>query len=180
MTTDSMPFDDSNSCVLPAAASPRSMTQAAFHDFYQKTAPAIRSYVCRSCGDWDLAEDLMQETFLRFLRSAPASMDEKARKAYLYRTADSLLVDHWRSAKRNRLLSAEASAERVVPDRSRHDETEEAFRKLKPQQRSLLWLSYVEGFDHREIAEASGLKEKSIKVLLFRARRAFAAILEGK
>jgi DNA-directed RNA polymerase specialized sigma24 family protein len=41
----------------------------------------------------------------------------------------------------------------------------------------LLWLAYVEGFDHREIAAAKGVAEKSVRVLLFRARKALAAIL---
>ena len=65
-------------------------------------------------------------------------------------------------------------------DRSKGDDMTEAFGELKPQQRSLLWLAYVEGFDHREIADAAGVKEKSVKVLLFRARKALAGILEGK
>jgi DNA-directed RNA polymerase specialized sigma24 family protein len=41
-------------------------------------------------------------------------------------------------------------------------------------------LAYVEGFDHREIADAAGVKEGSVKVLLFRARKALAAVLEEK
>jgi DNA-directed RNA polymerase specialized sigma24 family protein len=39
-------------------------------------------------------------------------------------------------------------------------------------------LPHVEGMDHREIAAAAGLKEKSVRVLLFRARKALAAVLE--
>jgi RNA polymerase sigma-70 factor (ECF subfamily) len=57
------------------------------------------------------------------------------------------------------------------------DDMTRAFRQLKPEHRSLLWLAYVEGFDHREIAAARGVQEKSVRVLLFRARQALAAIL---
>jgi hypothetical protein len=39
----------------------------------------------------------------------------------------------------------------------------------------LLWLAHVEGSEHREIAEALGLKAASVPVLLFRARRKLAA-----
>jgi hypothetical protein len=42
--------------------------------------------------------------------------------------------------------------------------------RLKPAERALLWLAYVEGFDHSEIA-AAGIRSKSIRVLLFRARQ---------
>ena len=65
----------------------------------------------------------------------------------------------------------------------RHD-MDEAFARLSPQQRSLLWLAHVEGYRHDEIAEMLDLREKSIKVLLFRARHklkeALAAIGIGE
>ena len=54
------------------------------------------------------------------------------------------------------------------------------FEQLKPQEQSLLWLAYVEGFDHREIALALQLTEKSVRVLLFRARKKLAGILTEK
>ena len=123
----------------------------------------------------------MQEAFLRFLRTAPPNLDGPAMKGYLYRTAESLLIDHWRREKRRKRWSLETMFQKEHnPDRSASDDVSEAFRILKPQQRSLLWLAYVEGFDHREIAAAAGVRESSVKVLLFRARKALADLLEGK
>jgi len=105
-------------------------------------------------------------------------MDELAMKGYLYRTADSLLVDHWRRSKRRQRWSLETMfRKKPVVDRTKGKDMTDAFRELKPQQRSILWMAYVEEFNHREIAQASGVKEKSVKVLLFRARKALAAIL---
>ena len=49
--------------------------------------------------------------------------------------------------------------------------------QLEPQQQALLWLAYVEGFDHREIASTLQLREKSVRVLLYRARKRMAGIL---
>ncbi len=54
------------------------------------------------------------------------------------------------------------------------------FKNLKPQERALLWLAYVEGYEHREIAGVLNLSTVSIKVLLFRARRRLAALLESE
>jgi RNA polymerase sigma-70 factor (ECF subfamily) len=157
------------------------MNQAEFRDFYSKTASALRSYDSRSCGSYDLAEDIMQEAFLRFLRTAPPNMEGPAIKGYLYRTADSLLIDHRRSENRSKQWSLETMFRKEhTPDRSASDDMSEAFRIFKPQQRSLLWLAYVEGFDHREIAAAAGVRESGVKVLLFRARKALADLLEGK
>jgi RNA polymerase sigma-70 factor, ECF subfamily len=182
MTIHSITFEGDNSRTgIAVERESCRMDQTAFREFYTKTAAALRSYVSRSCGSYDLAEDIMQEAFLRFLRTAPSGMEEPAMKGYLYRTADTLLIDHWRREKRNRLWSLEMLFRKdQKPVRSDTDEMTEAFRELKPQQRSLLWLAYVEGFDHREIAAAAGVKENSVKVLLFRARKALASVLEGK
>jgi RNA polymerase sigma-70 factor (ECF subfamily) len=182
MTIQSITIDEENTGQgLLAERESSRMNQTAFREFYSKTAPALRSYISRSCGSYDLAEDIMQEAFLRFLRTAPSGMEGPARKGYLYRTADSLLIDHWRREKRNKRWSLEVFFRKEqTPDRGPSEDMTEAFRELKPQQRSLLWLAYVEGFDHREIAAAAGVKENSVKVLLFRARKALAAVLEGK
>jgi RNA polymerase sigma-70 factor (ECF subfamily) len=51
-------------------------------------------------------------------------------------------------------------------------------RQLKPRERELLWLAYVEGMNHEEIAAATGLGVLSIKILLFRARRKAAQLLK--
>ena len=157
------------------------MNQTEFREFYSTTAPALRSYISRSCGSYDLAEDIMQEAFLRFLRTAPPDLGRPAMKGYLFRTADSLLIDHWRRENRSKRWKLEMIfPKQQTPQLDASDAMSEAFRVLKPQQRSLLWLAYVEGFDHREIADAAGVKESSVKVLLFRARKALAAILEKK
>jgi RNA polymerase sigma-70 factor (ECF subfamily) len=53
-----------------------------------------------------------------------------------------------------------------------------AMSQLKPRERSLLWLAYVQGCSYAEIAEAVGVRPSSLKSLLFRARRRFAAMLD--
>jgi RNA polymerase sigma-70 factor (ECF subfamily) len=169
--------------VTHSPAADRMMDEAAFQVFYQTTAPGLRSYIHRSAGSADVADDIVQDAFLRFLRAAPGGLDLPRQKAYLYKIASRLLVDHWRRVNRERRwdwkafvggqLASDSDVER------RHD-VSGAFRTLKPQQRSLLWLAYVEGFEHREIAPMLGLREKSVKVLLFRARRRMADALRKK
>ena len=46
-----------------------------------------------------------------------------------------------------------------------------ALDRLPPRDRALLWLAHVEGYDHREIAKVLGLQERSVRVILFRARK---------
>jgi RNA polymerase sigma-70 factor (ECF subfamily) len=56
-------------------------------------------------------------------------------------------------------------------------EMERTFKKLKPKQRMLLWLAYVEGYSYNEISQMTNTKKNSLKVQLFRAREKLANIL---
>jgi RNA polymerase sigma-70 factor (ECF subfamily) len=156
------------------------MDAAAFQVFYAKTAPRLRAYIRRASGNEALADDILQEAFLRFLRADLPPLEEAPLRAYLYKIAASLLVDHWRRMNRERRWSLRnfLGAEPAANPRGDSDALR-FFRRLKPQEQLLLWLAYVEGFEHREIAVALRLKEKSVRVLLFRARKKLARTLES-
>ncbi|MBI3933260.1 MAG: RNA polymerase sigma factor [Acidobacteria bacterium] len=165
------------------------MDEAAFCAFYQETAPRLWAYIRRASGDAALADDIFQESFCRFLQARLPELEPQQRKAYLYRIATSLLADHWRRSQRERRWSLRMLFEEQNPSRAREqavnfdnkglgNDMTRLFARLKPQEQSLLWLAYVEGFDHREIAAALQLRERSIRVLLFRARKKLAGILE--
>ena len=54
-----------------------------------------------------------------------------------------------------------------------------AMEKLKPRDRSMLWLAYAQGFSHEEIAGMLGLRTSSLKALLHRARQRLIALLRA-
>jgi RNA polymerase sigma-70 factor, ECF subfamily len=153
------------------------MDQAEFKVFYQQVAPRLRAYIARSCGSIDVTDDLLQEVFLRFLR-AQDRLHESGLRTYLYRTADSVITDYWRRDQRERARNVKMQRPDGFQEGNEGNEVKSAFARLKPQQRSLLWLAYVEGCDHREIAAAAGISERSVRVLLFRARKAFLGMLQ--
>ena len=153
------------------------MDQDEFTAFYHETAPALRGYIRRVSGDGQAADDLLQETYLRFLRAKPAVDDGAAMKAYLYKTATAAIYDRWRKSRRERLWSLAFRFREEAPPAAGTGDVTRCFQKLKPRERALLWLAYVEGYAHDEIAGTLDLNEKSIKVLLFRARRNLERIL---
>lgn len=139
------------------------------------------SYIRRASGDSALADDLLQETFHKFLRADRPELQPPQMKAYLYRTAMSLLSDHWRRAKRERQWSLRTIFRtETSEDAELKQDVSRVFERLKPQEQTLLWLAYVEGFDHGEIAATLELKEPSVRVLLFRARKKLAGMLTGE
>lgn len=133
-------------------------------------------------NDDDLADDLLQETFVRFLRTAPDQLEHAQNRTYLFRTATRLIQDHWRTSKRRSdLLRENISHEGAASFEARSDigrDLSAMFDKLRPRDRSLLWLAYVGGYTHEEIADATGIKRASVRVLLSRARERLAPMLQ--
>jgi RNA polymerase sigma-70 factor, ECF subfamily len=151
------------------------MTDAEFTDFYEATARKLTTFLARSLPDAALAQDLAQEAYIRFLNSRGAGLRGEDAVKYLYRTAGNLVHDHWRRG--GVKMEDIAAAETAIPAPIAEDaDVETALNALPPAQRSLLWLAYVEGYEHKEIAEMLQLKPASVKVLLFRARDRFIKI----
>lgn len=164
----------------PPTRAPRPMDEARFEAFYRAHASSLWSYIYRMTGNPATADDLLQKTFFRFLRANPQAASEDHLRRYLFRTATNLAFDHFRETKR------EQGRQLVVIDEGAHESADlrhdmmRTFAELKPRERALLWLAHVEESDHVEIAEALGVKAKSVKVLLFRARRRLAELLRKK
>ena len=167
------------------------MDEESFRGFYERTARSLWAYLSRASGDPALADDLLQESYYRFLRAAMPATTEAHRKNYLYRIATNLLRDHWRRHKPTEPLPESGSESGSQAGRESHfgtvphpadhfqqrSDLGRALGVLKPRERELLWMAYVEGFSHKEIADAVGVKVTSIRLLLFRARHKLAGLL---
>jgi RNA polymerase sigma-70 factor, ECF subfamily len=162
------------------------MDEQTFRVFYDNTARPLWSYLSRVSGNAAVADDLVQESYYRFLRADLKSSDPAYQKNYLFRIATNLAHDHWRALPRRerlegqleRTLSESApSDDRTAEHVQQRSDLGRALAQLKPRERELLWLAYVEGSSHKEIAEVVGLREGSIRLLLFRARRKLADVV---
>ena len=147
-----------------------------FNQLYAQIGPALHGYLARISGDTALADDLLQETFVRLLQADAGHLSDSHLRSYLYRTATNLVRDRWRALKRAH--SVDISIEPSADHPTLNPDVRRLFAKLTLRERSLLWLAYVEQCDHREISERLGLSVLSVRVLLFRARKHFAGILE--
>ena len=156
------------------------MDQDSFRLFYEKTVPALRAYALQRCHRIDLADDILQEAFLRFLKSAPSTLTEAQMRGYLYRTAENLIINRWHRLQREQSAAGLNEYAHVhVPAPEMNNALERALSQLDSKQHMLLWLAYVEGFDHKEIAAAANIARGSVRVLLFRAKQKLLGILRG-
>lgn len=160
------------------------MDEQTFRVFYERTARPLWSYLARLTNDRALAEDLVQESYYRFLRASLKSDDEAYQKNFLFRIGTNLARDHWRRMPRTETVDVETtetlpSHDRIAERVQQSSDLGRALARLRPRERELLWLAYVEGSSHDEIAEVCGLRSKSIRLLLFRARRKLAEVLRS-
>jgi RNA polymerase sigma-70 factor (ECF subfamily) len=166
------------------AAAP-AMDADGFAGFYERSARALWVYLARSSADPALAEDLAQESYVRFLSSdrlaEVAAEGEVAARRYLFRIASNLLRDHWRRPRTSSLEDAPEECFSASGSEAASDVQMllgPALGLLRPRDRQLLWLAYAEGCSHREIAEIAGLAGASVRLLLFRARRRMIKLLD--
>ena len=169
----------------PGAPPFADMDSEAFSAFYERSARPLWAYLARVSGDPALADDLLQESYIRFLSADAPRTDvdgEVAARRYLFRIATNLLRDHWRRPKTSAIEDISEENFRA-PDTSDAADSRAllgpALLQMKPRERQLLWLAYAEGYSHREIAAITGLASASVRLLLFRARRRAAHLIEA-
>ncbi len=154
------------------------MDEETFRAFYDRTARSVWSYLVRMTGDRQLADDLLQEAYYRFVRAGAEYENETHRRNSLFLIATNLVRDAAR--RRQQLIPLEENAkidDRTAERAEGRTDLNRAMSRLKPAQQAMLWLAYGHGASHDEIAKILGLKPGSIKALLFRARRRLAQLL---
>lgn len=161
-----------------AASSAAGLHEAAFRELYAHTAGRLLGFlICRTGGDRSAAEDLLQETYYRLLRAPDLPCDLEGRTRLAFRIAINLARDRDRRERvRERPLPPSPTAGTGCA-RACAAELGDALAALHPRERDLLWLAYVEGASHREIAAIAGVREASVRPILYRARRKIAALL---
>ena len=126
------------------------------------------------------AEDIVQETWVRYFRAAPELESEEHRKAWLLRVcincANSFLTSAWRrhGAPLDETLPGSGS-----PDTDRLDVLE-AVKSLPDKYRTVVHLFYYEDLSVKEIAEIEGIREAAVKTQLHRARQMLKKKLGGE
>ena len=147
------------------------LDERAFASCYEHHSRALWSYLYRVTGKASDADDLVQEAFCRLLQANVGELGDEDLRRYVFRIGSNLLADRWRRAtQQSSWLDRLRGTTESHVDPEYDDTVSREFAALKPRERALLWLAYVEGESHEEIANALGLSRGSIKVLLSRAR----------
>lgn len=125
----------------------------------------LRGYLWSRVRDEDLAEDLLQEVFLRAWRGSDRFVEQGEDRAYLFAIAHRLLRDRWRQrSQRPSHLDASSDVvdEQAIEPRQHWEQIEQeelmlvALDELSEQEQSVLMLRYFGGLGFKEIASTTG------------------------
>jgi RNA polymerase sigma-70 factor (ECF subfamily) len=168
---------------LQLAAAAKAGAPGAFERLVARHQQAVRAFLRRACGDWALADDLAQETFLTaWSRLAQLKADASVR-AWLCGIAYRKHLTARRSAARERTRESAWEAERPQSDQPMTHERlvlETAMAGLTPEQRACVALCLAADFSHAEAAEALSLPLGTVKSHVARGRARLLEALGGQ
>ncbi len=154
--------------------------RGAFDVLFARYKDAVFTFVLRTSGCRDEAEDVLQETFCRAW-SAIGSFKGRSRVVtWLYRIAASVSVDRSRTAQRQTRLALEMpirADERPVHASLAQDAVKRAMPALPVSHRQLVVLCDIEGFTSKEAAQVVGCSAISARVRLSRAHNKLRQLL---
>lgn len=159
----------------------REQTVSGFRQGIEASIPALRRYARALTRDGEIADDLVQDTLVRALRSEHLFHGGDIR-SWLYTILTNLNRNRLRSLARRPAISPiddNDAPDAAGPEAGGRD-IERALAELVEDQRSALLLVVLEGLSYREVAEVQGVPIGTVMSRLARARLQIKAYLDGK
>jgi RNA polymerase sigma-70 factor (ECF subfamily) len=160
-------------------------SQASMNRLAELAEGKLFAYIYRLTLNYDLTQDLLQETLLAMVKSLNNLNKADCFWHWLFRTALGKVQHHYRQEQRKRMIQISAAEKVRLSERIRQDQSDEvnelvrrelsdavfeAIQKLKLRHRSVLALRCFEQMPYREIAPIMNCSELEARVLFFRAK----------
>ena len=160
-----------------------------FYEVYEQHYDRVRGFILASVKNRWVADDLVQETFLRVLQNLAKVRDPAKLSSWIFRIATNLCQDYFRSPSR-KLIPIEDNPAGELPGESSLEKEIEKYQtsllvqdliKLLPEPlRQVIFLCDIKEESQQETAELLGITLDNLKVRLHRARKQLKAIMEEK
>ncbi len=163
----------------------RKLEEAALGEIYDRYSEALYGYAYRHLGSQQLAEDILSQTFERFLKAlhSGGGPDDHL-QAYLYRIAHNLISDHYRrepppplQLEEDRYPEDRSQPDRIVEEIEQTTRMRAALRLLTDEQRQVIMLRFLEGWSTIEVARGLGKTRGAVRAQQHRALASLERIL---
>jgi RNA polymerase sigma factor (sigma-70 family) len=163
------------------AGDPATAIYPNWESVYQDNVVGIYQLAFRRVGNAADAEDLAEEVLMQTLKTLRLPAPVRNVRAYLVKTARTVMADHWRHhyAARDAELELQQlpSDALASPPSSESADRAQRLLGLLPQHfRRILELRFLRGYSVREAAKEMGVTESNARVLQFRALRKAAEL----
>ncbi len=156
-----------------------------FLEMYDTYAEAVFRFCLMKVSRKEVAEDITQETFMRFWQSVRQDKDIGSDRAFLYTIARNLIIDWYRKKKESSLdelteagmeFAGEGKDSVELP--ARFKEVMRAVESLEEDSRDVVVLCYLEGLSPKDVAVMMGISANVVSVRLNRALKKIRTIVE--
>ena len=167
-----------------------------FYEIYDQYYSRVRKFILALVKDEWVADDIIQETFLKVQQNIESLRDPSRLSSWIFRIAHNLCQDHFRRLKKSRkeeridqeetedlneaLIQKELGIQKELERRQMGECVQNQVNLLPESLRTVLVLFDIMEFSHQESADILGITVKNVKVRLHRARKRLKAILEEK
>lgn len=159
---------------------------AAFEAVLRETHSVLRAYIAGMGVSLDTVDDLAQEVYLEYYRTADRMPSDLEPVRWLKGIARNLCMDHFRRSKRKAERHLEAAA--VLLEKARPAEPPDpgvesldaCLEKLPHRSRELVALRYAEGMESGDIGRRVGLSPEAVRIGLLRIRTTLRECLERR
>jgi len=167
-----------------------------FWEIYDQFYSKVRKFILALVKDEWVADDLIQETFLRIQGNLRNLKDPSKLSSWIFRVAYNLCQDHFRQLKRSRkeeridqegmedlkeaLVQKGPDVQKELEQRQMGECVQNQINLLPESLRTVLIFFDIMEFSHQEIADILGITVKNVKVRVHRARKKLKPILEER
>lgn len=156
------------------------MNQSSLKEAFLESFDAYSNAIFRFClvktSNKELAEDLTQETFMRYWQALKDGKQMTNTRSFLYTIANNLVIDWYRKKKSSSLDALEEGGYEPKDTQlqsaignAEFTEVLSVIEDLEEKDKEALLLRYVEGLDPKDIAELSGETANTVSVRINRA-----------
>lgn len=145
-------------------------------DVIEKYSDMVYRIALTRSGTIENAEDIFQEVFIKFSEKKPSFNNEEHEKAWFIRVTINLSKNINKSAWNRKVITLDES---ITFDNKEESNVFSVVSELPQNYKTVIYLSYYEGYKVKEIAEIMNKREGTIKTWLYRAREILKQKLEG-
>ena len=157
----------------------RSVAEKAFSELYSRYAPGVFAFCRRFLGSIDEAQDIFQETFIRFHQRAKELQELTNVQGFLYIIARNLCINYVRSNKYSVVYEDYMNVK--FENRMESDEMlnliKSSIELLPNELKEVFILREYNGLSYKDIADVTNCNTNTIRIRLFRAKKKLRSIL---